>query len=66
MAIIPESAAYSDGEYDLKESLLQLVRGGMGFDDASLVIGLKKEKVVKWLKTDRVFNKAVMEITRRG
>lgn len=64
MAII-EDRRYSDEDYDLKESLLSLVRSGLSFDEAALIIGLSKEKVIKWLRNDREFNRAVMKVTER-
>lgn len=65
MAIIPPKNSYSDSDYDLKESLLHLIRGGFSFNEVAIILGIKKKKVVGWLKTDRDFNRAVMEVTRR-
>jgi len=65
MAIIPPKKSYSDPDYDIKESLLHLIRGGFSFNEAAIIIGIKKERVVRWLKTDRDFNQAVMEVTKR-
>ena len=57
MAIIPENLASLDGDYEIKESLLQLVRGGIGLDDVLIILGVKRDKVVRWIKMTRFLMK---------
>ena len=56
---------YEDPDFDLKESFLILLMTGISANEIAIFLGIKQQKVVGWLKTDRNFNKKIMEITRR-
>ena len=58
---IPE---YKDPDYDLKQSFLVLLPLFTA-QEIVVYLGMKREKLVRWLKTDPGFGKAVLNATRR-
>lgn len=61
-----KSNEYQDPDFDLKESFLTLLPVGFTAQEVMIYLGLKKDKVVRWLKTDRNFNRQIMRLTGRN
>jgi len=47
---------------DIKDSFLTLARMGFQMDDAILIIGIDRKRIIHWLKTDLDFCTAIKNL----